>query len=210
VLLGHSMGAMLAQQFLYRFGARIDAAVLSGSPGLPAGFRSASSRVIARAERWRLGAAAESPLLQKLIFGKANRGFESNGATGYEWLSRDPAQVAAYVADPFCGFVLRAGSLTDLFEGVRQSRHVENVLQIPRGLPVYVFSGSADPVHDNQRNLTRLLRLYRDHLERVDCRIYSGGRHEMLNEVNREEVVEDLLAWLAGVLDRDLEIAPTP
>ena len=200
VLLGHSMGAMLAQQYLYRFGARLDAAVLSGSPGLPGRFRSWLSRTLARFERWRLGPDAESPLMQKLIFGKANAAFDSEQATGYEWLSRDAEQVAAYVRDPYCGFVLRAGSLYDLFEGVRQSRNVENVLQIPRRLPVYVFSGSDDPVHDGGRNLERLLKAYRSHLEWVDDRIYPGGRHEMLNEINRDEVVQELLAWLDRAL----------
>jgi alpha-beta hydrolase superfamily lysophospholipase len=204
VLLGHSMGAMLAQQFLYRFGSRLDAAVLSGSPGIPGRLQGWLSRTVARVERWRLGAEAHSPLLQKLIFGKANRAFAGEDATGYEWLSRDTGQVAAYLADPRCGFVLRTGSLGELFAGVRQSQDVENVLQIPPTLPVYVFSGSDDPVHDNQRNLTRLLRLYGGHLQRVDYRIYAQGRHEMLNEIYRDEVVQDLLAWLASVLSSRL------
>lgn len=213
VLLGHSMGAMLAQQFLYRFSARIDAVVLSGSPGLPGRFQGWLSRTLARLECWRLGKQAESPLMQKLIFGKANDAFDGDLATGYEWLSRDAEQVSAYVQDPRCGFVLRAGSLCDLFRGVRDSRDVENVLQIPATLPVYVFSGSDDPVHDHERNLARLLRLYRDHLRRVDYRIYPGGRHEMFNEINRDEVVQDVLDWLDAVVAspaRSSATAPSP
>lgn len=200
ILLGHSMGAMAATQYLYRFGTRLDAAVLSGSPGFPGRLMGWLSRAAARIESWRLGADAESPLLQALIFGRANRAFENGTATGYEWLSRDPAQVAAYVSDPLCGFVLRAGSLHELFRGVREARDVENVLQIPSALPLYVFSGGDDPVHEHQRNLLRLLRRYRKHLERVDVHIYPGGRHEMLNETNRDEVLADLVGWLDGVL----------
>lgn len=200
VLLGHSMGAMLATQFLYRHGARLDAAVLSGPPGFPGRFQGWLSRTIACFESWRLGADAPSPLLQKLVFGTANRDFEREGATGYEWLSRDPEQVAAYVADPLCGFVLRAGSLAELFDGVRQARRRNNVLQIPRHLPLYVFCGSDDPVHGEERNLARLLGSYRDHMQRVDYRAYPGGRHEMLNETNRGEVIQDLLDWLDDVL----------
>ncbi len=205
-LLGHSMGAMLAQQFVYRHGARIDAVVLSGSPGLPGRFRAWVSLTLARIERWRLGEEAASPLLQRLLFERANEPFDGEGATGYEWLSRDGAQVAAYVEDPLCGFVLRTGSLCELFRGVRESRRQENVLQIPATLPMYVFSGSDDPVHDGERNLERLLARYRDHLQRVDCRIYPGGRHEMLNETNRDQVIRELLEWLNDAL-RD---APTP
>lgn len=200
VLLGHSMGAMLAQQFLYRHGARIDAAVLSGSPGFPAAPMAQLSRLIARIERARLGPRASSRLLQQLVFGRANRRFAGDGDTGYEWLSRDPNAVAAYVADPLCGFVLRCGSLAELFDGVRESMRVENILQIPARLPVFVFSGSDDPVHDGERNLERLLTRYRAHLHRVDCRIYAGGRHEMLNETNRDQVLDDLLVWLRDAL----------
>jgi alpha-beta hydrolase superfamily lysophospholipase len=200
VLFGHSMGAMLAQQFLYRHGAQIDAAILSGSPGFIGRFRGWLSHNIARIERWRLGPAAHSPLMQKLLFGANNKAFDAPGASGYEWLSRDATQVAAYAADPLCGFVLRTGSLCDLFAGARQARKTENVLQIPRTLPVYVFSGSDDPVHDSQRNLERLLGAYRNRLERVDYRLYPGGRHEMLNETNRTEVLQDVAGWLDSVL----------
>ena len=200
ILLGHSMGAMLGQQFLYRHGAQIDAAILSGSPGMHGRFRGWLSHTLARFERWRLGPTAESPLMQKLLFGDANKAFASADASGYEWLSRDSAQVARYASDPQCGFVLRTGSLCDLFAGARQARKRENVLQIPRSLPVYVFSGSDDPVHDGERNLRRLLKSYRDHLKRVDYHIYPGGRHEMLNETNRAEVVQDVLSWLDSVL----------
>jgi alpha-beta hydrolase superfamily lysophospholipase len=199
-LLGHSMGAMLTQQFLYRHGALIDAAILSGSPGFIGRFRGWLSHNIARFERWRLGLTAQSPLMQKLLFGNNNSAFDSPGATGYEWLSRDTEQVAAYVADPLCGFVLRTGSLCDLFAGARQARRTENVLQIPRSLPVYVFSGSDDPVHDSVRNLKRMVAAYRNRLERIDFRIYTGGRHEMLNETNRAEVLQDVVGWLDSVL----------
>jgi alpha-beta hydrolase superfamily lysophospholipase len=200
VLLGHSMGAMLAQQYLYRYGARLDAVVLSGSPGMAGGFQSWLSHTIARFERWRLGPKAHSAFLQNLIFGKSNDAFDGPDATGYEWLSRDGSQVAAYVSDPLCGFVLSSGSLCDLFAGARQAKRRENVLQVPAGLPVYVFSGSDDPVHAGEANLQRLLGRYRDHVQRVDYRLYSGGRHEMLNETNRDEVHQDLLGWLASTL----------
>ncbi|MEQ8857892.1 MAG: alpha/beta hydrolase [Pseudomonadales bacterium] len=200
VLLGHSMGAMMSQQYLYRYGSRIDAAVLSGSPGMAGAIQSWISRTLARFERWRLGPEAESALMQSLLFGKSNKAFDGPAATGYEWLSRDPDEVQAYVDDPRCGFVLRCGSLCDLFAGAREAKHMENVLQIPPALPLYVFSGSDDPVHAEGRNLERLLARYRRHLQHLHYRLYDGGRHEMLNETNRDEVVQDLLGWLDGTL----------
>jgi alpha-beta hydrolase superfamily lysophospholipase len=203
VLIGHSMGAMLAQQFVYRHGALLDALVLSGSPGVSGRFQSWLSALLARFERWRLGPEAASPMMQKLLFGNSNKPFDGPEATGYEWLSRDTAQVRAYVDDPLCGFVLRNGSLCELFAGAREARQRVNALQIRRALPIYIFSGSDDPVHAGERNLKRLRRLYEDHVLRLDYRLYPGGRHEMLNETNRDEVIQDLLGWLDSALVSD-------
>jgi len=205
VLLGHSMGSMLAQQYLYRYGAGLTAAILSGTPGFAGWFQGWLSHTLARIERRRLGVTAESPLMQKLLFGKSNAEFDGPGATGYEWLSRDAERVAAYAADPACGFVLRAGSLCDLFVGAREARRMRNVNAIPADLPLLIVSGSADPVHAGTSNIERMLKKYRQRLPRIDYRLYPEGRHELFNETNREEVFQDLLAWLDGVLP-----APAP
>jgi alpha-beta hydrolase superfamily lysophospholipase len=192
VLLGHSMGAMLTQQYLYRHGATLQGVVISGSPGLGAIFQLFLMHTIARFERARLGADATSALLDRLVFGAANDPFE--GDTGFEWLSRDAEQVRRYVADPFCGFVLRTGGLCDLFAGARQARKKKWIAQIPTQLPIYVFSGSADPVGTG---LQRLEKRYRAAgIADLTVRMYEGGRHEMFNETNRDEVIDDLICWL--------------
>ncbi len=194
VLLGHSMGAMLTQQYLYRHGESLDAAILSGSPGLGGAFAMWLTHTIARFERFRLGSAASSALLDRLIFGSANDSFE--GETGFEWLSRDVHQVRLYVDDPLCGFVLRTGSLCDLFAGARQARRSKSVAAIPPQLPIYVFSGADDPV-DQGSGLARLERSYRAAgIRDLTVRRYEGGRHEMFNETNRDAVIDDLLVWL--------------
>lgn len=200
VLFGHSMGAMLTQQFLTRYGDRLDAVILSGSPGRAGLLQGWLSRGIARFERWRLGADAHSALLQQLLFGRSNKPFDAPGGTGYEWLSRDAAEVRAYAADPWCGFVLCAGSLCDLFAGDREAFRRDALARIPPALPLYVFSGSDDPVHAGERNLQRLLEDYRARLNRLEYRLYPGGRHEMLNETNRGQVLQDLLGWLNATL----------
>lgn len=200
IFLGHSMGSMLAQQYLYRHGAGLAAAVMSGTPGFSSALQGLLSRTLARFERWRLGATAESALMQKLIFGDANQAFEAPGCSGYEWLTRDPERVAAYAADPWCGFVLRAGSLCDLFAGAREARRRSNIADIPPDLPLLILSGSADPVHAGERNIHRLLAKYRRHLRNVEYRRYQDARHELFNETNRAAVVQDLVGWLDGVL----------
>ncbi len=201
-LIGHSMGAMLTQQYIARHGHTLDAVVISGSPGLGSPFQLWLSHTIARFERWRLGAEANSELMAQSIFADSNKPFDAPGATGFEWLSRDSDQVQKYVDDDLCGFVLRAGGLCDLFAGAREARRRRTISAIPPELPVYVFSGSADPVHGNERGLQNLLNGYRQQVRRIDYRLYPEGRHEMLNELNRDEVMTDLVDWLNGALKR--------
>ncbi len=201
VLLGHSMGSMLSQQYLYWYGNTLDAAILSGSPGLGTAFSLWVSHTLARFERLRLGAGANSPLLDRMIFGAANDPF--GGPTGFEWLSRDADEVAKYVADPKCGFVVRVGGLCDLFAGSREGLHPARIGAIPKALPIYVVSGTEDPVHGKGKGLDRLLAAYRKAgLTNVTEQRYVGGRHEMFNEINREVVVQDLIDWLDSALEK--------
>ncbi len=203
VLFGHSMGAMLTQQFMANHGELLDAAILSGSPGAGNRFQMWLVHTIARFERWRKGACEESPLLQNLIFGSSNKAFEEEpGATGYEWLSRDPEQVRRYVDDPFCGFVPCPRSICDLFAAERQNWSPESIARIPADLPVCLFSGTDDPVHNGMKNIDRLLKRYRDRGLHIDTRFHEGGRHEMLNEINRDEVMDEVIRWLDTTIGR--------
>ncbi len=195
VLLGHSMGSFLAQQYLVLHGESLAGAVLSGSTG---GF-GAQMRVsswLAGFERRRLGPQGRSAPLSRLLFGRFNRQFAPN-RTEFDWLSRDPEEVDRYVADPRCGFMLRVGGLVDMNEGMRFSASPRSLAQIPLDLPIYVFSGARDPVHRGGKGIRALLRGYsRAGLRRVSQRIYPDGRHEMFNETNRGEVLADLRGWL--------------
>lgn len=195
-LLGHSMGAMMAQQYITRYGSSIDALVLSGSPGFKKGGRWLPG-LIARYEQWRHGPDKPSELMQKLMFGNANKTFDGPDATGFEWLSRDKAAVQKYVEDSRCGFVLTTGSLIALFAGSRLAAEPDCLAKIPKALPMYVFSGAEDPVHGEEKDLTRMIDAYRSQgVQSLDCKLYPGGRHEMFNEVNRDEVMAGLIGWL--------------
>ncbi len=195
ILLGHSMGSLLAQQYLCEHGESISGAVLSGSTA-GGGFMLRLSGLAARLERWRLGQRADSALLGRLLFGNSNRDFRP-ARTDFDWLSRDQKEVDKYVADPLCGFVLRVQSLIDMFHALRLMRRVGNIARIPKKLPIYIFSGEKDPVHRKLKGLEKLLGRYQKAgLKRVSHRFYPGGRHEMFNETSRAEVVKDLLSWL--------------
>ena len=213
VLLGHSMGAALSQQYIGLYGATLSAAVLSGSPGFMGLAQLLFAQIVARLEALRIGPDTPSDLLQGLLFGKNNAAFATAGSnsgatpvsqddlTGYEWLSKDRVEVEAYVADPKCGFVLTPRSLAEMFAGMRSARSVDRVLAIPNELPIYVFSGADDPVHAEESGLNAMLSCYRSTGLQVDYKLYPAGRHEMLNETNRVEVVADLISWLDSTLN---------
>lgn len=202
-LLGHSMGSMLSQQYITRYGHSIDALVLSGSPGFKASRLAFINRWLMRFEHWRLGPDQPSDLMQKAIFQNANTPFDGPGATGFEWLSRDQAQVQRYLDDEMCGFVLTVGSLIDMTEGGAHAQSESCIAKIPQELPVYVFSGVEDPVHGETADLNRMVGAYRlQGLKNLDYRLYPGGRHEMFNETNRDEVIADLLKWLEPLVEK--------
>lgn len=201
VLFGHSMGSLLTQNYLFRFPGDVDAAVLSGTSG-KVGLLAAAGQVACLVEQRRVGKRGRSRLLHEMSFGNYNRRFKP-ARTSMDWLSRDPAVVDAYLADPRCGFVATTQMWRDLLRGIRLIEDPKNQARVPKDLPVYVFSGELDPVGQDTKSVRQLLGAYqRAGLTHVEHRFYEGGRHEMLNETNREEVIRDVISWLDRVVAR--------
>lgn len=198
-LFGHSMGSFMVQDLVTRSGADLAGAVLSGSNGSrpPPGARS-----LAAFERWRLGPRGRSGLIHALAFGAFGRKI-SDRRTDFDWLTRDPAEVDAYAADPRCGFVATVQLWTDLLEALARLGGDGHRSRVPKGLPILSVAGTADPVSNGGKGIGPLLDGYRRAgLADVTDRRYDGARHELLNETNRAEVTADILAWLDARLQR--------
>src|SRR5919107_119588 len=176
-LLAHSMGSFAAQSVLLEHFAGYAGVVLSGSTALD---------VLAANL-----AQAEGPAGLEAF----NAGFENR--TGYEWLSRDEAEVDAYVADPLCGFALPEAAVPALFGAASRLADPKELAQIRADLPLLIVSGSADPLAGNGELLELLAQRYRDAGVRdVTVTVYDGARHEIFNEVNRDQVTADVVGWL--------------
>ena len=192
VLLGHSMGSFLVQQLISEHGEGLAGAVLSASNG-KAAVLATIARGLARLERLRVGSRGRSPLMHAVLFATFNRPFRP-ARTPFDWLSRDAAEVDKYVADPLCGFGSTAQLYIDLLVALGEIATPARQARIPKRLPIYIFNGSRDPV---ATNIGQLLDAYRAcGLENVTFRAYRDGRHESLNEINRDEVTRDLITWL--------------
>jgi alpha-beta hydrolase superfamily lysophospholipase len=198
VLIGHSMGSFLAQHFICEHGAALAGVVLSASNGKPAPL-AAAGRLIARIERLRLGRRGKSALIDALAFSAFNKPF-APARTPFDWLSRDTAEVDKYIADPLCGFPATVQLWIDLLDALAAIADPARQARIPKRLPIFVIAGMRDPVSENTKGLERLLAAYRAAgLECVTHHFYPEARHELFNEVNRDEVTSDVIAWLDGV-----------
>jgi alpha-beta hydrolase superfamily lysophospholipase len=196
VMLGHSLGSFLGRSFVKEHSDALAGAALSGSNGKPPPI-AALGRLIARAERLRLGSRGKSALLNQMMFGDFNKPFKP-ARTAVDWLSRDPAEVDAYVADPLCGFPFSTQLAIDLLDALPGLSNPASLAPARKDLPIYVFSGGADPVGANIEGLIGAMKAAG--FSRLTTRIYPRARHETLNETNRDEVMRDLIAWLDGVV----------
>jgi alpha-beta hydrolase superfamily lysophospholipase len=181
VLLGHSMGSFAAQQHVLDHSDELAGLVLTGTAALDL-----------------LEPALN--LDEPLDLSAFNAPFEP-ARTDFDWLSRDEAQVDAYVADPRCGFGLSEVDGKQMFVSARQVADVERLARLRHDLPVYLAVGEQDPVNGQLALVHGLVqRLEQAGLSDVTLKVYEGARHEVFNETNRDEVVSDLLAWLDRVV----------
>ncbi|HEY4310369.1 MAG TPA: alpha/beta hydrolase [Pirellulales bacterium] len=193
--LGHSLGSFMMQQYISEHGEALTGVALSATNGKPPAITPLGI-ALAYFERLRVGAHGKSKLLHHLTFEVLNKSFEP-ARTPFDWLSRDASEVDKYVADPLCGFASQVQMYIDVLRGLKEMSSPRRQARIPKSLPIYIFYGSLDPV---ATNVPQLLDAYRvAGLRNVTSKVYPEARHEVLNEINRDEVTRDLLAWLAGV-----------
>ncbi|SDZ64337.1 Lysophospholipase, alpha-beta hydrolase superfamily [Evansella caseinilytica] len=194
-LFGHSMGSFLARRYVQLHGEAISGLLLSGTGGNP-GVLGKIATLFAAKEIRKQGKKGPSQKMDRLLFRTYNRGF-SPCRTSFDWLSSDEKEVDKYVADPLCGRVMTAGFYYDLLHGLQRIHQKTEERKVPKSLPVYIFSGDKDPVGSNAKGVMHVYRNYVKHgLTDIEYKLYPGGRHEMLNEANKQEVYEDCLRWL--------------
>lgn len=186
ILLGHSLGSFAAQQFILDHSHSIDGLVLSGSGALDC-----------LARTFQDAPAGEDPM--KLM----NASFEP-ARTPFDWLSRDEDEVDAFVSDPLCFPSLAPSSMESFVDAFPRLADPTAIRRVRADLPIYVFSGSDDPVGAKLEGVRALMDRYHSAgITSIAHDFYTGGRHEMLHEVNRREVITNLLVWLSGVVKKE-------
>jgi alpha-beta hydrolase superfamily lysophospholipase len=189
-IFGHSLGSLYTQRFIELHGSDVVGAVLSGTfgviPNLP--------QVTAQIDAGSTGAGALQKTIAPTLFANYNKPFGNR--TAFEWLSRDRAEVDKYVSDPLCGFAVTNEYVDGFFHGFEDTWDPANEALIPVTLPILIFGGDQDPVGGDTVSVKALAARYEAHgVKDLKVTFYPGGRHEMLNEINRDAVTADAIAW---------------
>lgn len=195
VYFGHSMGALLGQDYIVHHGRDLAACVLTATTGRTGPMR-AIGRGLMRAEIAWAGVRHRSRLAEKLSSGTFNRRFKPN-RTAFDWLSRDTEEVDRYISDPHCGFRPSAGLWSELLAASARLCEPARLARIPRALPILLAAGTADPTVAGGRGTSILERAYFGAgLRDVTLRLYPDARHDLLHDTCRDQVTANVVEWL--------------
>ncbi len=198
VLMGHSMGSFMTRTILAKYpDSGIAAAVICGTAWQPRALLAAGKK-ICEAVCKKNGEKTPSAKLEGLVFGSYNQRVE-HPRTAFDWLNRDTRAVDAYIADPLCGFVPTAGLLREMLTGLSYIERPDSLARMRKELPVLLIAGGDDPVGAYGKGVRKTVEAFRKNgLKDVTLKLYPLGRHEILNEINKSEVYQDVRAWLSG------------
>ena len=198
-LLGHSMGSFYARQYLCQYGEELDGAIIMGTGCQPRMLVRAGkllTTLVAAVKGWH----HRSKLVTNVAFGGYNKRFEPV-RTPKDWLTRDEAIVDAYIADERSSFIFTLNAYHAMFSGIDRLYDKNLLDRMPKDLPVFFVAGEEDPVGDFGKGVRQAAQMCRDAGGRkVDLKLYPKDRHELLNELDRKQVYEDLLRWMEEIM----------
>lgn len=200
-LLGHSMGSFYARQYLCEFGDELTGAIIMGTgcqPKLLVKLGKLLTRLLACFKGWH----HRSGLVTAIAFGGYNKKI-SPLRTEKDWLTKDEAIVDTYLADERCSFIFTLNGYYGMFSGIDRLYQKQYLAEMPKGLPVLFVSGKEDPVGEYGKAVHRVVQMFRGAgMSDIQEKLYPGDRHEILNEIDRNVVYQDILQWIYSILNR--------
>jgi len=195
-LLGHSLGSVLAQIYAYKYGSEVNGIIYSGTTG-PIHIKKIAELIeTASKEVRKIGRKAVSIEASNIFFEHFNDEFQPS-KTDYDWLTSDSKMLEDTLNSPYAAVEYKVGYFEDLFNSLKDIHKPSTIEKIPKDLPIFSISGSKDPFGDNGKGIKELFKIYKQYgIKDATYKIYENGRHEMLREVNRDEVIKDLHNWL--------------
>lgn len=194
-MLGHSMGSFLLREYLTMYGTGLAGAIIMGTGYQGALVLNAGQlicRVLAAFKGWKY----RSKFVDNLSFGSYNKKFEP-AETTKDWITSDKERKKKYVEDPLCSYMFTLGAYYQMFEGMKVLTRKDSIARIPKELPILFVSGEDDPVGAFGKGVIKVYEKYKSAgIHNLSIHLYKGDRHEILNEVNRRDVYEDLRRWI--------------
>ena len=194
ITFGHSMGGLIAMNHTLRYPHRAAAAAIFNAQFTP-GLAVAGAKAVLAWERFRLGSDAVSRMIPRLTFQTWAKQFK-NRRTDFDWLSRDTEEVDKYIADPLCGWDASVEMWTDLFGFITYCNDNTHFADLPRDRPINLVGGGRDPSTNGGKLVTAFAkRLSAMGFSNLTSKVYAETRHESLNEVNRDVIMQDFVSW---------------
>ena len=195
-IIGHSMGSLLARSLAIQFPSIANGYLFSATSGHP-GIKGVLGEPLAKTIAAIFGKKEKSNLLNFLTFGDFNKKIK-NRKTNKDWLTRDNSIVNQYINDPYCMQVFSSQFFADLADGVLRVNNVERIKKMDKSKPILLLSGSMDPVGGYGKGTQSVYKKFQKAgLNCVDMKLFDEGRHEMINEINKQEVYEYIFEWLS-------------
>ncbi len=196
IFFGHSMGSFIARSYTAKYN-DIKAAIYCGTSGKnPAsGIAIKLASFIAKSK----GSRHKSEFINKVAFGTYNSKIK-DAKTPFDWLSRDEEQVEKYMEDKYCGFLFTAVGYRDLFSLLHSVSGKDWYKQLSTDLPILVVSGDMDPVGDYAKGIEQVVEDLKDTGHNVTLKLFENARHEILNEIDNDDVEEYIAEWVDGIL----------
>lgn len=195
IILGHSMGSFITRNYLFRYGSGIQGAIICGTGSQPQALVK-FSKALASLQCLVLGQKHVAKMIDRLAFGNYNQKI-TDPKTDFDWLCRNEKVVDAYLKDPLCGFTFTANGFRTLFTLLERLNKTENLQKMPKALPVFFIAGDKDPVGNYAEGVKKAYESFEKiGMERLALKLYPEDRHELLNELDREQVYEDIYPWI--------------
>ncbi|EKO1913306.1 lysophospholipase [Clostridium botulinum] len=203
-LLGHSMGSFISQRYIQLYGQELNGVILVGTNGNQGSLINIGI-LVAKLEMRFKGRKHKSNLLNNLSFGGYNKKFQPN-RTEFDWLTRDEREVDKYIKDEYCGTIFPTSFYHDFLRGLKSIWKEENKNKIPINLPIFIIAGDKDPVGNFGKGILNLYNFYKSiGVVDINYKLYKEGRHEILNEINKKEVFQDVLNWINSKYNKTIE-----
>lgn len=202
-LLGHSMGSFMARRYLMTYGMDLDGAIICGT-GSQSRLILIAGKIVSNVIRLILGDRFRSRLLKMNAFNAYQKRIP-NPRTKSDWLTRDEKIVDFCVANKYCSYIFTVNGYRTLFEVLSFIQKRRNIDRIPKELPLYFLAGEQDPVGNYGKSVRQIASAYKKAgIKDVSLKLYPEDRHEILNELDRAEVYDDILRWLDGKIKTDM------